>query len=68
MLHLPKSLTEKLALKSGERDSNVMNYKLNFLFVRSSLLCLRGSRTIRKYLVESGADFGPHNFKLNLEG
>jgi hypothetical protein len=70
-LQFHKSLAEKLASKSDERYSDVMNYircKLSFMCVRSSLLCLRGSRPIRKNQVESGADFGLYNLELNLEG
>ena len=71
-LQFHKSLAEKLATKSGERYSDVMNYircKLSFMCVRSSLLCLRGSRTIRRReQVESGTDFALHNLELNLEG
>ena len=70
-----KSLAEKLATKSGERYSDVMNFircKLSFMCVRSSLLCLRGSRTIRKNQGESGCesgfDFGLYNSELNIEG
>ena len=59
-LQFHKSLAEKLATKSGERYSDVMNYircKLSFMCARSSLLCLRGSRTIRRRdQVESGTD------------
>ena len=69
-LQFHKSLAEKLAKKSGERYSDVMNYircKLSFMCVRSSLLCLRGSRTIRRRdQVET--DFALHNLELNLEG
>ena len=70
-LQFYKSLAEKLASKSGERYSDVMNYircKLSFMCVKSSLLCLRGSRTTRRDQVESGADFGLRNLELNLEG
>ena len=71
-LQFHKSLAEKLATKSGERYSDVMNYircKLSFMCVRSSLLCLRGSRTMRRRdQVESGTDFALHNLELNLEG
>jgi len=70
-LQFHKSLAEKLATKSGERYSDVMNFircKLSFMCVRSSLLCLRGSRTVRRDQVESGTDFGLYNLELNLEG
>ena len=46
-LQFHKSLAEKLALKSGDRHTDVMNYircKLNLMCVRSSLLCWRGSK------------------------
>ena len=69
-LQFHKSLAEKLASKSGERYSDVMNYircKLSFMCVKSSLLCLRGSRTTRRDQVEPGADFGLRNLELNLE-
>ena len=70
-LQFHKSLAEKLASKSGERYSDVMNYircKLSFMCVKSSLLCLRGSRTTHKDQVESGADFGIRSLELNVEG
>ena len=66
-----KSLAEKLAIKSGERYAYVMNFircKLSFMCIRSSLLCLRGSRTVRRNQVESACDFGLYNTELNIEG
>ena len=65
-----KSLAEKLAAKSGERYANVMSFircKLSFMCIRSSLLCLRGSRTVRRNQVESGCDFGLYNSELNIQ-
>ena len=71
-LQFHKSLAEKLATKSGEKYSDVMNYircKLSFMCVRSSLLFLRGSTTIQhRDQVESRIDFALHNLELNLEG
>ena len=70
-LQFHKSLAEKLALKSGERYADVINYircKPSFVCVKSYFLFLRGSRRIRRDQVESGADFGLHNLELNLEG
>jgi hypothetical protein len=60
-----KSLSEKLSEKKGEKYQDVMRYlrvKLSYLSVRSTLLCLRGSRsTFKNY--ESGEDF---DFAFNL--
>jgi len=70
-LKFHKSLAEKLSNKSGEKYSDVMSFircKLSFMCVRSSLLCLRGSRTARRTPVEPGNDFGLYNLELNLEG
>ena len=70
-LQYHKSLVEKLSNKSGDRYSEVMCFircKLSFMCVRSSLLCLRGSRTVSRSPVESGNDYGLYNLELNLEG
>ena len=54
-----KSLAEKLSEKRGEKYEDVMRYlrvKLSFLALKSTLLCLRGSRsTFRNN--EMGEDF-----------
>ena len=66
-----KALAERLSTKTGERYAYVMNFircKLSFMCIRSSLLCLRGSRSIRNTQVETGGDFGLYNSELNLEG
>ena len=66
-----KSQAEKLATKSGERYTDVMSFircKLSFMCIRSSLLCLRGSRTVRRNQVESGSDFSLYKSELNIEG
>ena len=42
-----KALAEKLSIKKGERYEDVtrlIRLKLSFLVLRSSLICLRGSR------------------------
>ena len=69
-LKFHKSLAEKLSNKSGERYSDVMSFircKLSFMCVRSSRLCLRGIRTVRRTPAESGNDFGLYDLELNLE-
>ena len=45
-----KHLAEKIATKTDQRYDQVMSWircKLSFLIMRSALLCLRGSRTIK---------------------
>ena len=55
-----KNLAEKISEKKNERYSDIMRYlrvKLSFLAIKSTLLCLRGSRTLSK--VEGvNSDFG----------
>ena len=54
-----KALAEKLSEKRGERYEDVMRYlrvKISFLAIKSTLLCLRGSRTTFKN-IEEGEDF-----------
>ena len=54
-----KALAEKLSEKRGEKYEDVMRYlrvKLSFLALKSTLLCLRGSRSTFKNL-ELGEDF-----------
>ena len=57
-----KSLAEKLSLKKDERYDDVMRYlrvKFSFLSLRATLLCLRGSRAIRRAGAgEIDSDFG----------
>ena len=62
-----KSLAEKLSTKNGEKYEDVMRYlrvKLSFLALKSTLLCLRGSRSRCKN-TEMGDDFA---FNLNELG
>ena len=45
-----KILAEKIAQKTGQRYDQVMSWircKLSFLIIRSALLCLRGSRSVK---------------------
>ena len=65
-----KALAERLSTKSGERYDYIMNFircKLSFMCIKSSLLCLRGSRSIKNIPVETGWDFALFNSELNLE-
>ena len=55
-----KSLAEKLSIKRDERYDDVMRYiriKFSFLALKATLLCLRGSRTIKK-AADVDSDFG----------
>ena len=58
-----KALAEKISEKKGEKYEDIMRYirvKTSFMAIKSTLLCLRGSRSIRKQ--EIGDDFS-----LNLQ-
>ena len=60
-----KTLAEKISVKKGEKYQDVMRYlrvKLSYLSVRSTLLCLRGSRSTFRN-IDSGEDF---DFAFNL--
>ena len=55
-----KNLAEKLSVKKNERYEEIMRYlrvKFSFLALKSTLLCLRGSRTISR-VHEVVSDFG----------
>ena len=55
-----KTLASKIAEKSGERYDDVMRVirvKTSFLVLRSSLLCVRGSRTMYSTKGEECDDF-----------
>ena len=55
-----KALAQKLSEKKNERYEDIMRYlrvKLSFLALKSTLLCLRGSRTIC-HAPEVSSDFG----------
>ena len=54
-----KHLADKIATKSEDDYSKVVNYiryKVAFIVLRSALLCLRGSRTIRKEKIVAVAE------------
>ena len=64
-----KALAEKISDKKGDRYEDVMRYiriKTSFLAVKATLLCLRGSRSIRK--PEIGDDFGLNLQELGVAG
>ena len=55
-----KSLAEKLSVKRDERYDDVMRFlriKFSFLALKATLLCLRGSRSIRR-TTDIDCDFG----------
>ena len=46
-----KALAEKIAVKQHERYDDVMRYlriKFSYLALKATLLCLRGSRTVKR--------------------
>ena len=54
-----KHLAQKIASKTGQRYESIMSWircKLSFVIMRSALLCLRGSRSV-KVNVEASDDF-----------
>ena len=54
-----KHLAEKIANKTGQKYEHIMSWircKLSFVIMRSALLCLRGSRSV-KVNVDSAEDF-----------
>lgn len=64
-----KALAEKIASKKGEKYTDIMRYlrvKLSFLALKSTLLCLRGSRTIKRTQEESSV--GDYSLALNEVG
>ena len=63
-----KNLAEKISQKKNERYSDIMRYlrvKLSYLALKSSLLCLRGSRTVSK-VNGVDSDFGMALHDLGL--
>ena len=64
-----KGLAEKLSKKKGEKYEDVMRYlriKLSFLALKSTLLCMRGSRTWTSSIVED--QLGDFTLALNEIG
>ena len=56
-----KALAEKISTKQGERYEEVLRYmrvKLSFLALKSTLLCLRGSRSSSRSVNNVNLDFG----------
>ena len=54
-----KQLADRISMKNGDRYDDVMRYirvKVSFLVLKATLLCLRGSRTIRRNI--EADDFG----------
>ena len=63
-----KALAEKLSQKKGDRYDEVMRYlrvKTSFLALKSTLMCIRGSRSTYKQH-ESGCDFELNLMELGL--
>ena len=55
-----KTLADKISTKNGDKYDDVMRYirvKISFLVLKATLLCVRGSRTIKRN-IEAGDDFG----------
>ena len=56
-----KALAEKISVKQGERYEEVMRFlrvKLSFLALKSTLLCLRGSRSTSRTANVMNTEFG----------
>ena len=54
-----KTLAEKISVKNGDKYEDITRYirlKFSFLVLKATLLCLRGSRTIKKN-IDVGNDF-----------
>ena len=59
-----KRLVELLAIKKGESYATTIQWvraKVSFALIRSALLCLRGSRSIRRTMGTSDIDFSEQN-------
>ena len=55
-----KTLADKISIKNGDRYDEIMRYirvKVSFLVLKGVILCLRGSRTIKRNF-DDGNDFG----------
>ena len=55
-----KALAEKISTKKNERYDDIMRYlrvKLSFLALKATLMCLRGSRTVKKNVEATVSDF-----------
>ena len=64
-----KTLAEKMSKKTGEKYEDIMRYirvKISFLVVKATLLCLRGSRSLRQNIDVGGEDFSQSLRELGL--
>ena len=65
-----KSLAEKMSIKNGEKYDDIMRYirvKISFLVLKATLLCIRGSRTLKKMNIDTGGeDFSQSLRELGL--
>ena len=62
-------IAEKMSKKSGEKYEDIMRYirvKISFLVLKATLLCLRGSRSIRQNIDVGGEDFSQSLRELGL--
>ena len=56
-----KTLADKITRKTGERYDDIMRYmrvKISFLVLKATLLCLRGSRVVKRNDMETCEDYG----------
>ena len=64
-----KTLAEKISKKNGEKYDDIMRYirvKISFLVLKATLLCLRGSRSLKKNVDIGGEDFSQSLRELGL--
>ena len=64
-----KRLAELLSIKKNESYATTMSWvtaKVSFALLRSVLLCLRGSRNIRKTFDTTDIDFALYNAMANI--
>ena len=64
-----KTLAEKMSVKSGEKYEDIMRYirvKISFLVLKATLLCLRGSRSLKKNVEVGGEDFSQSLRELGM--
>ena len=64
-----QALAEKMSKKSGEKYEDIMRYirvKISFLVLKATLLCLRGSRSLRQNVDVGGEDFSQSLRELGL--
>ena len=70
ILFTSKSIRVRVAYKTGDNYAKVQTFircKLSFIIIRSALLCLRGSRTLKaSNLVNIDSDFNLNCDKVKL--